>query len=179
MQRTFTTAANDREPVRVLVVDDHALFAEALMLTLGIDDRIQVVGSAASGTEAVSLAQALHPDVILMDIAMPVLNGLEATRQILTANPAARIVILSAHTDHAYIERMTAAGVSGFLEKQTSAEILTKAIREVAAGKTYFSPSIAKHLPRIAYAVNQEYRSKDTVLRDGDEIALIPPVSGG
>jgi DNA-binding NarL/FixJ family response regulator len=76
-----------------------------------------------------------------------VLNGLEATRQILAAHPAARIIILSAHSDDEYIERTTAAGVAGFLEKQTSAEVLTKAIREVAAGRAYFSPAIAKRLP--------------------------------
>jgi DNA-binding NarL/FixJ family response regulator len=81
-----------------------------------------------------------------MDIAMPVLNGLEATRQILTANPAARVVILSAHSDDVYVERMTELGVAGFLEKQSSAEILTKAIREVARGHTFFSPAIARRL---------------------------------
>ena len=77
---------------------------------------------------------------------MPVLNGLEATRQILAANPAAKVLILSAHSDDEYIERMNEAGVAGFLEKQTSAEILTKAIREVAKGGTFFSPAIAKRM---------------------------------
>ena len=84
-----------------------------------------------------------------MDIAMPVLNGLEATRQILAANPAAKVVILSAHSDDVYVERMIAAGVAGFLEKQTSAEILTKAIREVAAGRTFFSAAVAKRVQEI------------------------------
>jgi DNA-binding NarL/FixJ family response regulator len=88
---------------------------------------------------------------------MPVLNGLEATRQILAANPAAKIVILSAHSDDEYIERMNAAGVAGFLEKQTSAEILTKAISEVAAGRRFFSPSILKRLQNIpGKALNRE-----------------------
>lgn len=88
----------------------------------------------------------LRPDVILMDIAMPVLNGLEATRQILATNPAAKVIILSAYSDDAYIERMSSAGVKGFLEKQTSAEVVTKAIREVAKGSVFFSPSIVKRL---------------------------------
>jgi DNA-binding NarL/FixJ family response regulator len=87
-----------------------------------------------------------RPDVILMDIAMPVLNGLEATRQILAANPAAKVIILSAHSDDEYIERMTAVGAVGFLEKQTSADVLTKAIREVSKGNKFFSPSIAKRM---------------------------------
>jgi DNA-binding NarL/FixJ family response regulator len=91
----------------------------------------------------VKLAAKLHPDVILMDIAMPVLNGLEATRQILAANPKARVIVLSAYSDDEYVQRMREAGAAGFLEKQTSAEVLAKAIREVAAGRAYYSPSIA------------------------------------
>jgi DNA-binding NarL/FixJ family response regulator len=94
----------------------------------------------------VDLALKLKPDVILMDIAMPLLNGLEATKQILTANPAAKVIVLSAHSDDEYVERMSAAGVAGFLEKQTSAEILTKAIREVAKGGTFFSANVAKRI---------------------------------
>ena len=104
------------------------------------------MGEARTGREAVEMVRDLRPDVILMDIAMPVLNGLEATRQILGADPTARVVILSAYSDDEYIERMSAAGVAGFLEKQTSAEILTKAICEVAAGRKFFSPSIARRL---------------------------------
>ena len=109
-----------------------------------IDGDFQIVGEARTGREAVELVKTCHPDVILMDIAMPVLNGLEATRQILAANPAAKVVILSAHSDDVYVERMNEAGVAGFIEKQTSAEILTKAIREVAKGGRYFSPTIVK-----------------------------------
>ena len=146
------------KPITVLLTDDHALVRQGMRKVLMADALIKIVGEARNGREAVKMARALRPDVILMDIAMPVLNGLEATRQILAANPAARIVILSAHTDHAYIERMIAAGVSGFLEKQTSAEILTKAIREVAGGKPYFSPAIAKRL------IDANKRSRD---RDG------------
>ena len=132
--------------ITVLLAEDHAVVRQGLSALLAMDGHFQMAGEARTGREAVALARSLKPDVILMDIAMPVLNGLEATRQILAADPAAKVVILSAHSDDGYIERMNAAGVVGFLEKQTSAEILTKAIREVAAGKTYFSPSIAKRL---------------------------------
>jgi len=131
MQRTFTTAANDREPVRVLVVDDHALFAEALMLTLGIDDRIQVVGSAASGTEAVSLAQALHPDVILMDVHMPTMDGIEATRHVRRVSPRSRVVVVTAARSPELRAHAMAAGAERLLTKDTPALGLIDAILDV------------------------------------------------
>ena len=133
-------------PITVLLAEDHAVVRQGLCALLKADGGFLVAGEARTGREAVRMALALRPDVILMDIAMPVLNGLEATKQILAANPAAKVVILSAHSDDVYVERMNAAGAAGFLEKQTSAEVLTKAIREVANGNTYFSPSIAKRL---------------------------------
>ena len=134
------------KPITVLLAEDHAIVRQGLCALLKVDGHFAVAGEAKTGREAVEMAKNLKPDVILMDIAMPVLNGLEATRQILGANPAAKVVILSAHSDDAYIERTRAAGVRGFLEKQTSAESLTKAIREVAKGGTFFSPSIAKRM---------------------------------
>ncbi|MDO8541547.1 MAG: response regulator transcription factor [Opitutaceae bacterium] len=134
--------------ITVLLAEDHAIVRQGLCALLNRDAQIKIVGEAQTGREAVELAQKLQPDVILMDIAMPVLNGLEATRQILAANRAARIIILSAHSDDEYVERTTAAGVAGFLEKQTSAEILTKAITEVAKGNKFFSPSITKRMPQ-------------------------------
>ena len=139
-----TTSA--QKQITVMLAEDHAVVRQGLCALLKADGAFTMVGEARTGREAVDMARTLRPDVILMDIAMPVLNGLEATRQILAANPAAKIVILSAHSDDEYIERMSTAGVAGFLEKQTSAEILTQAIREVAKGHTFFSPAIAKRL---------------------------------
>jgi DNA-binding NarL/FixJ family response regulator len=133
--------------ITVLLAEDHAIVRQGLRALLSRDGQIRIVGEARTGRDAVKLAQALLPDVILMDIAMPELNGIEATRQILTANSSAKIIILSAHSDDEYVERTTAAGVAGFLEKQTSSEILTKAIIEVARGNKFFSPSITKRLP--------------------------------
>ena len=132
--------------ITVLLAEDHAIVRQGLCALLNTDGHFKIVGQARTGREAVLLAESLKPDVILMDIAMPVLNGLEATRQILATNPAAKVVILSAHSDDEYIERTRAVGVAGFLEKQTSAEILTKAIREVAKGNQFFSPCIAKRM---------------------------------
>lgn len=138
---------NSSQQITVLLVEDHAIVRKGLRALLKADGQFNLVGEAQNGREGVEMALALRPDVILMDIAMPVLNGLEATRQILAANRAAKVIILSAHTDDEYIESATASGVAGFLAKQTSAEILAEAIREVARGNTFFSPSIARRLP--------------------------------
>lgn len=133
-------------PITVLLAEDHTVVRQGLCSLLKADGHFTVVGEAKNGREAVEKAQLLRPDIILMDIAMPELNGLEATRQILVANPAAKVIILSAYSDEVYVARMNEAGVAGFIEKQTSAEVLTKAINEVASGRRYFSPAIAKRL---------------------------------
>jgi DNA-binding NarL/FixJ family response regulator len=132
--------------ITVLLAEDHAIVRQGLSSLLRADGHFQVVGGARTGREAVEQVRALRPDAILMDIAMPVLNGLEATRQILADDPKAKVIILSAHSDDPYIERMREVGVVGFLEKQTSAEILVEAIRDVVKGATYFSPRIARRL---------------------------------
>jgi DNA-binding NarL/FixJ family response regulator len=133
--------------ITVLLVEDHALVRKGLRALLKADGQFLIAGEAPNGRAGVAKAQKLRPDVILMDIALPLLNGFEATRQILDANPAAKVIMLSAHSDDEYLERASATGVAGFLAKQSAAEILAEAIREVAAGGTYFSPSIAKRMP--------------------------------
>jgi len=136
--------------ITILLAEDHAIVRQGLIALLKADPQFRIVGEAHDGREAVAQARTLKPDVIIMDIAMPLLNGLEATRQILAANPAAKVVILSAHSDDVYIERMNAVGVAGFLEKQTSADILTVAVREVAKGNRFFSPAIAKRIRNVS-----------------------------
>jgi DNA-binding NarL/FixJ family response regulator len=113
---------------------------------LQLENDLVVVGEAQNGREAIALAVKLRPAVVLMDIAMPLLNGLEATRQLLQALPATRVLMLSAHSDSAYVQNATESGAVGFLLKQTSAHEVCRAIREVHAGKTFFSPSISKQL---------------------------------
>ena len=124
------------KPIKTLLADDHTVVREGLRALLSTDSGILVVGEAHNGREAVERAVALRPDVIVMDIAMPLLNGLEATRQILASVPGTKVLILSAHSDDAYIDRVIAVGAVGFLIKQTSAQILAKAIHEVMSGKT-------------------------------------------
>lgn len=133
-------------PITILLAEDHTIVREGLKALLKLESDFNIVGEAENGRQAVAMATELRPDVIVMDIAMPLLNGLEATRQILQASPSTRILILSAHSDDAYVERVMALGASGYLIKQTAAHVLPNAIREVYAGKPFFSPSISKRL---------------------------------
>jgi len=146
--RRKPTKPLEAELITVLLTDDHPLVRRGLRKVLDADGQIKVVGEARNGREAVKMARRLRPDVILMDIAMPVLNGLEATRLILAANPKACVVMLSAYSDDAYIERMSAIGAVGFLEKTTAAELLPEAIRAVMQGQLFFSPAIGRRMAR-------------------------------
>ncbi len=132
--------------ITVLLADDHTIVREGFRKMLEMEDDIQIVGEAQDGRQAVLMAKKLRPAVLLMDIAMPLLNGLEATRQVLKIVPATKILILSAHNDDAYVKSATDSGARGFLLKQTSAHDVCRAIREVEQGNTFFSPSIAKRV---------------------------------
>lgn len=134
--------------IRILLVEDHAIVREGFRNLLELDESFEVVGEASDGKSAIILAKKLSPDVIVMDIAMPGLNGFEATRQILINTPAARILALSAHGDDEYVARMTELGAVGFLIKQSSGEVLIRAIKEIAAGHSYFSPGILQRLTK-------------------------------
>ncbi len=136
-------------PIKVLLADDHTIVREGFRRMLELDSSIVVVGEAQDGREAVTLARKLCPDVVLMDIAMPRLNGLEATRQLFKAQPEIKVLILSAHNDDAYVNDAISSGAAGFLLKQTSARDVCGAIRLAHEGKLYFSPSISKRLSRL------------------------------
>lgn len=133
-------------PITVLLAEDHTIVREGLRTLLEAEGDISVVGEAGTGRKAVDLAKELRPSVVVMDIAMPLLNGLEATRRILKTVPDTKVLILSAHSDEAYVDQVVALGASGYLLKQTSAHVLSQAVREVHGGKTFFSPPIAKCL---------------------------------
>jgi DNA-binding NarL/FixJ family response regulator len=130
--------------ITVLLAEDHMIVREGFRKLLAAEADIEVVGEAQTGRQAVALAKRLRPAVVVMDIAMPLLNGLEATRQIRKAIPGAKVLMLSAHSDDAYVEQAMAFGAVGYLLKQTSSHDLSQAIREVQNGNTFFSPSIAK-----------------------------------
>jgi DNA-binding NarL/FixJ family response regulator len=130
--------------ITVLLADDHAPVRQGLRTLLDNDAQILVVGEARNGREAVDMARKARPDVVLMDISMPIMNGLEATREILAELPSTKIIVLSAQTDEAYVERAMALGAVGYISKQKSAETLTWSIREVAMGRSLRHPSKAE-----------------------------------
>ncbi len=134
------------ETIHVLLADDHTVVRQGLRALLEVEPDITVVGEAETGRQAVQLAGKLRPDVVVMDIAMPVLNGLEATRQIIKMVPAAKVLALSSYSDDEYVYQLTEAGAVGYLLKQTAAADLIKAVREARKGKTFFSPAISRRL---------------------------------
>ncbi len=135
--------------ITVLLAEDHTVVREGFRRMFELENDLEVVGEAQDGRQAIVLAQKLRPAVVLMDIAMPRLNGLEATRQLLKLLPATKVLMLSAHSDDAYVKNATDSGAVGFLLKQTSAHDVCRAIREVAGGRTFFSPSISRHFNRL------------------------------
>lgn len=129
--------------ITVLLADDHMLLREGLRSLLTIEGHFDIVGEAANGQQAIDMSMDLHPDVVVMEIAMPKLNGLEAAKRILQQPHPPKILMLSAHADDIYIDQVAAMGVVGYLVKQTSANFLVRALKEIHNGKVFFSPSIA------------------------------------
>ena len=123
--------AKKPEPLRVLIADDHRLFAEALEAILVGDERIEVVGQASDGSQAVELAQKLDPDVVLMDVSMPVLDGFEATREIRSGSEGVRVLMLTGSNSRDDVDRSREAGASGYVTKDRIASELVTAIVEV------------------------------------------------
>lgn len=127
----------------ILLADDHRVVREGLRTLLSQEADLSVIGEAADGREVVELARSLHPDVIIMDIAMPEMNGIEATRLIVGENPAIRIVALSMYADRRFVMQILRAGALGYVLKEAAFEELARAIRTVAAGKPFLSPTVA------------------------------------
>lgn len=148
------------KPITILLAEDHIIVRDGLHTLLSTEKDMKIVAVASDGQKTVELARKLLPDVLIMDIAMPILNGIEATRQVLKHCPSTKVLILSAHSDDAYVHKINALGASGYLIKQTASHVLPVAIREVMKGKTFFSPSISLRL-----------RKNTQILRDSDPAA--------
>ena len=139
----MTTDLITDKSISVLLVDDHTVFREGLRNLLKMEGDLELVGESRNGRQAVALVNKLRPAVVVMDIGMPWLNGLEATRQILKEVPSAKILILTAHSDDTYVKKARESGAVGFLPKQASTCHLCKAIREVNKGHIVFGQTIA------------------------------------
>jgi two-component system, NarL family, response regulator NreC len=148
--------------IRILIADDHGIVRTGLKLLLERVEGMQVVGEAADGREAIRLAKELQPGVVLMDIGMPLLNGLEAAAQIVKDNDRTAVIILSMYTDESYIVRALDAGARGYLLKDNADEDIERAIRSVSIGRPFFSPSIAQALLEDYVRLMRERRIQDS-----------------
>lgn len=134
------------KPIRVLLVDDHTLFRAGIRMLLENISGVKVVAEASTGREALHLTKTTHPDVVLMDITMKDLSGLEATAYIVQEDPRVRVLILSMHDNEQYVTQALRSGASGYLLKDAATTELEEAIEAVARGDTYLSPAVAKHV---------------------------------
>jgi DNA-binding NarL/FixJ family response regulator len=163
--------------ITVLLVDDHTVVRQGLRALLSLEDDIEVVGEAENGRQAVQMAMKMIPDLVIMDVVMPLMNGLEGTRQVLKNVPSTKVLVLSSYSDDDYVQRLTEVGASGFLVKQTAGDDLLLAIREVQKGNAFFSPAIARRLrDRCRQAFNDGQplrRNVELTSREAEVLQLI------
>jgi DNA-binding NarL/FixJ family response regulator len=148
--------------VRILLADDHVVMRQGLRAALGYESRFEVVGEATDGSQAADLAASLGADVVVMDISMPNLNGIEATRQVVTKQPTVSVVILSMYSDETYVMRALKAGARAYLLKDSAFTDLVRAIKSVIQGKSFFSPKISRILAEDYVRALQQKGSVDT-----------------
>jgi DNA-binding NarL/FixJ family response regulator len=148
-------------PIRVLLADDHTLVRAGFRTLLQGLESVSIVAEAEDGREAVALTKSEHPDVVLMDIAMPRLNGIEATARIMETDPHIRVIILSMHPNEEYVLRALRVGAAGYILKDANLTELEMAIRSVAQGETYLSPPISKQVADYVRRVDEETATLD------------------
>jgi DNA-binding NarL/FixJ family response regulator len=170
-------------PLRILVADDHAVVADGIRHLLAAQSDFEVVGTATDGSEAVRLADELHPDVTLLDVVMPTLNGIDAARQILERDANARVIMLSMYSDSERVYQALQAGAKGYVLKHDVSEALIEAIREVGAGGRYLSPGVTdtvisdylheKRAPDALHQLSQRERHVLQMLVEGKSAASV------
>jgi DNA-binding NarL/FixJ family response regulator len=168
----------DSNKITVLLADDHTVVREGLRLLLESADDIKVVSEVENGRQAVAMTKKLRPDVVVLDVVMPQLNGVEAARQITKEVPSSKVLILSSYSDDERVQQLIEEGATGYLVKQTAANDLLKAIREAKKGNAYFSPCISKRLMekcREAFAKGGVVKKKGNCLttREAEVLQLI------
>lgn len=153
--------------ITVLLADDHAVVREGLRALLAATPDIEVVGEAETGRAAVQLAQKLQPNVVVMDVVMPQLNGVEATRQILRDAPGCKVLVLSSYSDDDKVAQLIEHGATGYLVKQAATNDLVKAIREARKGNAFFSPCISR---RLLEQCRDSFMKGKVVMKKGDHL---------
>lgn len=147
-RRVKDAVDGDRRMIQVLLADDHAIVRAGLRALLDATGDMNVIGEADNGPQAIRETERLRPDVILLDVAMPLLNGVEVARQIAREVPATKVLILSTYSDGQHVQQAVEAGAAGYLMKQTASEDCLRAIREACKGNVFFSPPIARSLSK-------------------------------
>lgn len=168
--------------ITILLAEDHLIVRDGLHALLATESDMKIIAEASDGQKAVELTCQHRPDVVVMDIAMPTLNGFEATRQIVKRCPSTKVLVLSAHSDDAYVQRINALGASGYLIKQTASHVLPLAIREVVKGKRFFSPSIAMRLHKSRQRLSQDgasLKSTDPLKLTSREMQVLQLIAEG
>ena len=132
--------------IKVLIAEDHAIVRQGLKILIRADPEMEVSGEAADGRQAVRMARKTQPDVVVMDVAMPIINGLEATRDLIRHQPGSKVLVLSTYSDDESVQKLVQAGAAGYLTKHSASTDLLEAIRQVNRGNAYFSPVIAQRL---------------------------------
>jgi DNA-binding NarL/FixJ family response regulator len=132
--------------VRIVLVDDHKVMREGLRMVLERENNLQVVGEADDGVAALAMTRELRPDVVVMDISMPGVNGLKATEMLKTQTPDTKVLILTRHTESSYVQQLLGSGASGYLLKQSASKELVRAIRRVSAGHSYLDPAVTEQV---------------------------------
>ena len=165
------------QKIRVIVVDDHTIVRDGVCALLALAGDIEVIGEASNGREALDVVNQLAPNIVLMDIAMPILGGLEATRRICREFPATKVLVLTQYDDKDYVFQLIEAGASGFVSKTAASSDLAQAIRCISQGEAYLSPSVAKYIIE-GYQKGASQRTKgdpyDTLTnRERDVLKLI------
>lgn len=163
----------------IILADDHTIVRQGLRALLEAERDMKVVGEAETGRQAVQLTKKLQPDVVIMDIAMPVLNGIQASRQIRKLNTSTKVLILSMYRDDEYVRQAIQAGVAGYLIKQTAANELLTAIREVKKGHAFFSPLISKLLIDQYREAFEKHRAKKENILTPRELEVLQLIAEG
>ena len=163
------------ERVRILIVEDHQVVREGIRLILGAESDMEVVGEARDGLEAIHRAEELAPDVVLMDIALPAMNGIEAIRQIARKNPQTKVLVLSMHENREYIVQALRVGAAGYIPKRAAAAELVEAIRSVYRGGVYLHPAVAKKVVQeyLTLSAQREADQVEQTLTDREREVLV------